>query len=467
MPSITMANTTDTIIKGASKFLIERAKQNNLYIFEKRIQNDNDFKTYFPRTYSYIADGDLKVLLTHKGIWEKAVKDDLRIFITRTFAKSVNRHINLNDEAKKSMDKYISIVKYLTIDINGQPYPLNSIPIDASQNIKDIINGFWKQPNSLKESLINLYNLLKGYKDVKNVKETSVNDLKKRAEELIKAFKNFENLGKHINLHKSQLRVNFDEVKKECSTNPKLFFCENIALPASEQLQLALKVNNMPIKSIIEQAENLDTFLHKLKNTNSNTEKVILSMQFLETINLEDLVNIYKLKKHALFFAQLSDVQDNDYDQVKAILTDYTMPAVSFFAKREKGVSHLMLTSYLGYAYSKTFDTPIDNNSNDHGIIAPIGLEISHGFKWADSLSLLLAPIDFGYPITLKINGIEESLSLSDIFAPGVYLAYGIRELPINFGISYQRGRRINGSSDVENRVLFFISYDMPLLSLY
>lgn len=467
IPNTTKANTTDTIIKGASEFLIERAKQNNLYIFEKRIQNNNDFKTYFPRTYSYIADGDLKVLLTQKGIWEKAVQDDLRIFITRTFAKSVNRHINLNNEAIKGMDNYISIVKYLTIDIDGQQYPLNSLPIGASQNIKDIINGFWDEPNSLQQSLIDLGNLLKGYEDVNNVKETSVDDLMKQAEELIKAFKNLENLAQHINAHKSQLRVNFDEVKKECSTNPTLFFCENIAAPASDQLQLALNVNNMPIKSIIEQAENLDNFLHKLPNTSSNTEKVILSVQFLKEINLEDLVNVDKLKKHALFFAQLSDVQDKDSDQVKAILTDYTMPAVSFFVKREKGVNHLMLTSYLGYAYGKTFDTPNDNNSNDHGIIAPIGIEISHGFKWGDSLSLLLAPIDLGYPITLKMNGIEESLSLSDIFAPGVYLAYGIRELPINFGISYQRGRRIAGSSDVENRALFFISYDMPLLSLY
>ena len=466
--STTKADTIDTIIKGASEFLVERAKQNNFYIFEKSIQNDCDFKTYFPITYSYIADGDLKVLLTQKSIWEKAVKKDLEIFITRTFAKSINRNIDLNNEAIKGVNNYVSIAKYLSIDIDGQLYPLNSLPINKSKNINDIINGFWNEPIALQESLRDLGNLLKSYEDVNNIiKDTPLDELKKQTEKLIDAFANLNKLTQHINAHKSQLRINLDEVKKECSTDPKLFFCKKINAPASDQLSLALNVNNIPVKSIIEKAKKLDNFLHKLSNNSSNTERVILAMQFLKEIDLEDLVNVDKLKKHVLFFAQLADVKDQDSNQVKSILTDYTMPAVSFFVKREKGINNLMLTSYFGYAYGKTFRTPDDNNSNKHGIIAPIGLEISHGFKWSDSISLLLAPVDLGYPITLKINGIEEKFSWNDIFAPGVYLAYGIRELPINFGIAYQRGRRIAGSNDVENRVLFFISYDMPLISFY
>jgi len=60
-----------SIIDGASQFLIERAQQNYLYIFEKQIKKDSLFTQYFPKTTKALSDLDLTMLLTIRNILKK------------------------------------------------------------------------------------------------------------------------------------------------------------------------------------------------------------------------------------------------------------------------------------------------------------------------------------------------------------------------------------------------------------
>lgn len=462
-PPVAMAN-TDAIIQGVTDFLIERAKQNHLYIFEKKLQANADFATYFPHTYSYVADGDLRILLTSKSIWQRAVQDDLDTLVTRTFAQSVNRQIDLVRAANVGMDRYIDLVRYLEIEADGQVLSLNQVPIDASEQIKKLINGFWTKPVALRDRLIELGRMLAAYSDVATVPKTTSAELLVKTKELLQAFKELDGLWQHIENNRDRLRVDAAALQQRCAVEPEFYFCRE-SEAAGVRLQALLGKTKDSLDDTIAKSGVLISYLQEIPRLETMTEKAIASMRLLKKLGLDKTIAIDKLKRHLLFFAQLSDA-DNKED-VKAILTEYTLPAVSFLLKREEGANRIMLSSYLGYAYGRSFDTRGDDNTNEQGIIAPIGLEFSHGLKNGSSLSLLLAPVDLGYPVTLKLNGIEDKLSFSDIFAPGAYLAYGVRDLPINLGVAYQRGRKIAASNAVENRVLLFISYDMPLFSLY
>lgn len=471
MPSIAIAN-TDKIINGVTEFLIERAKENNFYIFETKLAADNDLKTYFPHTYLYVSEGDLKVLLTSKEIWKKAVEDDLDTLITRSFAASINKEIDLANAATVGMDRYLDLFQYLSMDINGVEYPLNVVPIGATQDMRDTINGFWTEPVILRDELIVLGDSLKAYANVTNVTQANSSDLLQKAKALKKAFNDLDKFWRHIEAHKSQLRINTAAVKASCAIDLKPFFCQAMELSATEQLQQALGETKAPLANVLGKTSKLMAFLDEILKPSqaglpplSRTEKVIMSMRFLKDIGLGDSINIDRLKRHVLFFARLSEIQSKE--EVKEILVEYTLPAVSFNIKREKDTTHFLLTAYLGYAYGKTYSDDSDGKKNDHGIIAPIGLELSRGTDNFGSFSVMLAPVDLGYPVTLKLNGIEEKLAFSDIFAPGIYFAYGFRGFPANIGIAYQRGRRLPTSNDTEYRALAFISYDMPLLNLY
>ena len=459
-------DTVNTLIQGTTDFLIERAKDNHFYIFENKLKDNNDFKTYFPITYSYIADGDLKVLLTHKGIWEKAVKNDLGEIAKRAFAESVSTQIDLSKEAEEWMDNYIIFARCLTIDINGKSYRIYSIPLDERNNkiVVDTVNKFFEDPSTLRKELGNLGKYLKKYEKEKNTQGFNFDDLVKKAKKLNDAFKNIETLYKFIEKNKDRLTFNPEMLKTSCPEESELIICRYKTKKISKEKAFGLIINE-EVLSVIKKAQIFDNYMQVWQQDESNTEKVIKAMRFIEDIGLVDHINLDKLKRYALFFAQLSEVENKE--QVKAILTEYTLPAVSFFIKREKKTFHLLITSYFGYAYGKDFDTPDDSKDNNHGITAPIGLELSYGLCWGDSISLLLAPVDFGYPVTLRMNGIEEELSFDDIFSPGIFAAYGIRDMPLNFGIGYQRGRRIGDSDDVENRFLGFISYDMPLYTFH
>ncbi len=475
LPSVVKAS-TDTIIQGTTDFLLERAKENNFYIFEQRLKDNNEFKKFFPQTYSYIADGDLKVLLSSKNIWEKAVQNDLATFVTRTFAQSVTKQIDLAKLAGDGMEQYLKYAQILSVEINGSPQPINTMPINANQQTRDLINGFWDQPVAVRQELVALNDLLKKYSVIESVTPTSISDLKAQAQKSIDVFTHLDRLLRHYETNKGKLRINTDGFKAACTTDPALFFCKRADAPIIEHVELFQGEITALSATVLASSKKLAVFLDDRLREESDakadpkkkatiTENVIAAIRLLKEIGADKDINLDKLKHQILFFARLADATSSK--EVKAILSEYTLPAVSFSIKRQNRVAHVLLSSYLGFGYGTTFDTNNDGKKDRSGIIAPIGLEWSYGLPSGDSLGVMVSPIDLGYPVTLKINGIKEKLSFSDIFTPGAYLSYGVRKLPLAFGLAYQRGRQIEGSKDVENKVLFFISYDMPLFTLY
>ena len=77
----------------------------------------------------------------------------------------------------------------------------------------------------------------------------------------------------------------------------------------------------------------------------------------------------------------------------------------------------------------------------------------------------MLSPVDFAYPVSLKLNGVEEDVELDEIIAPSISLAYGIKDYPVNIGIAFQKGKRFSVQNQEEKRILLFVAFDMPLFS--
>ena len=189
-------------------------------------------------------------------------------------------------------------------------------------------------------------------------------------------------------------------------------------------------------------------------------------MEAFKVIKEEQLEANQKLKKvkhYAMFIAQLADA--DNADSVEDILKEYTLPVSSFLSKREAGKSSLMISSYFGYAGGRIENEDEVTSSNSSGFYVPVGFEYSYGLSGGSALSFMFSPFDFGYPISLKMNGEEADVKLDDIVAPSVSIAYGISDYPINIGIAYQKGKTTGANIKQEERTLFFIAFDMPLFS--
>jgi hypothetical protein len=67
----------DAVVNGASQFMMDRAHQNYLYIYEQRIVNNKLFNEYFPNTIDMIGGLRLQFLLNDKEQLKRCILKDL------------------------------------------------------------------------------------------------------------------------------------------------------------------------------------------------------------------------------------------------------------------------------------------------------------------------------------------------------------------------------------------------------
>jgi hypothetical protein len=166
---------------------------------------------------------------------------------------------------------------------------------------------------------------------------------------------------------------------------------------------------------------------------------------------------------YALFFAQMADATDGD--TVKALLKSVTVPPVSYGLKRERFRTGLLLSAYVGMGFVTAATDA--TTKREYIVSAPIGLEVSQALSGGDSISFLLSPVDFGYPISLKLSDVDKTVKTSDIIVPGAYLFYGVKRYPVALGLGYTRVRSIENPDRRAGRVLLVVAFDLPLFSLY
>ena len=203
----------------------------------------------------------------------------------------------------------------------------------------------------------------------------------------------------------------------------------------------------------------------KINKTSSRSERVAEVLQLLayEDDNGKPILDLDREKfgqfaKYVVFFAEMSDAQDPK--EVETLLTEVTLPPVSYGTKREDGGYELLVSAYLGVNAS-TPEGERDSKDTRGNLFAPLGAE---WVIWRDgkrSFSAMASVLDFAEPINIEIHESEESVSLEDITVPGLYLAYGWKDIPVVVGAGITEGS-VSEDED-EKRYLLFIAFDMPL----
>jgi len=201
---------------------------------------------------------------------------------------------------------------------------------------------------------------------------------------------------------------------------------------------------------------------------------------------LETFLN--KVTKYGLFMANMAIAKSSD--EVKAALQSATLPVGSSSIKKNTAFN-IAVQSYLG-AYSAI--GPYDKKNyawNDRfGVMAPIGLSISHGFGRAGSISLFPTLFDLGAVVDYRLSADsvstasgaktqevkkEYKIQLGQLVSPGCYLVYGLLgNFPLSLGIGGQYGPGLakieaGGKTNVVNpswRWNVFLSVDIPFFNL-
>jgi hypothetical protein len=451
-------------IKGVSDFLVDRAKQNYLYIFEQRLKDSEILKCYLPSIYSHVSEGDLRLLLLSRQQWSESIKKDMQALTARSLAKTINESIAFKALAMDTINTYLEITPYLTIEYQGNKYPLNVIPIQSTQELRDLINGFYTDLNELNGVFLKIDTLLNNPIKHCATPLVSLDDMITASQELQIAAKGLKKFRRHVKTHLNRLHLNKEMIEEQCKTTPNLRICSLKTKLKEEWLpSITEKLDNAAGKTIVAIAV-LKKLSNDLDKAETNTEKALIAIKYMRDAGMAE-ESIEKYKRHLLFFAELSEAQGSL--EVQEILTAYTLPPVNFGVKREPHEGHFLVNSYFGYSYGKVDDTNAFGDENKHGIYAPVGLEYSKGTKGGGSLNLMISPFDFGYPISLKLNGVEQDVALEDVVAPSLLLSYGLPNYPLAIGIAYQKGRTDEQLNQTEKRILFVIAFDMPLLTLY
>ena len=452
---------TSKRIDGVTEFLLDRAQDNYFFIFEKNIKDNRVFACYMPNTYTFVAAGDLKMLLTAgSDAWGQSVEEDIKGIVSLHLLQ-VMAKAGLKDFALSLTDGYIEFLQKVKMKIGDQTYSVTSIPVDASEEVKTNINKLYDKFNKPQASLIELYKELNQYENRCVSNDVSL-------EEVEKAFNELKTAANDFNAWWSELKGLIEDKKIEVDTDQFTIGGRKAEDVIKEFLKDLVNIEKTKKNLTNAQANNNQSALLKVIKTERVISDGVASNEVNPLNTSLDSREYQDFRRYALFFAQISEAESSS--QVKALLKEVTLPPVSFGLKRKPEEYHLMITAYLGYAAGYEA-TPSDYEGDDYkgysGVLAPVGFEYSYGRRHGDSFSVMLAPFDFGHPVNLKLEGKEESVDWSDIVNPGVYLAYGVKELPLTVGVGYSRGRAIRTESPSEDRAFLFFAFDMPLFNLY
>jgi hypothetical protein len=496
-------------IDALAEFLIDRAEANALYIFEARLKDDKNFQCYFPSTYKKLEVVTLEHLFYSKDIWRQTLEDDINNLAVRALATKIETSLKLSDASVTLASSLTPSLSYFQIEENGKPYPLGVNPLGIDPKLHKLINGF---SDPLGDIVVAM-NEFRQYNNFCAAPHTTKDQFLKNIEALLDADKKLKIWIDHVDKNKQALRLSAEGEKALCQkldlapvqcTEAKTDPANLLKRYVSKKLSVAsinsLKTSIENIKKRIEAfdtaynnvstitavpPETFKTITRKVNadgstetttsetvSTTSNNSEPKINSTAKATLALELIKETGSLKESAfdnlrtgiLFFAQVSDASDKK--EVVALLKSYTLPAVGFYEKR-KPRHHVLLTSYLGLAAADTNNKPSTDEATNGGLFAPVGLEYSYGTASGNSFSVMLSPIDMGYPINLKLQGIEKKIEFSELVAPSLSLSWGLPKYPLTLGVGYQKGRRYNGINKTEERVLAFIAFDMPLFRLY
>lgn len=456
----------ESLINGVSDFLIDRAEANLMHAFEHKIKDSEEFSCYFPNTSKRLQYGHLQEwMLFPKNIWEQTIVKDVDLFALRSVLVNVEKRLSVGDKAAELANLYLESTQELELLFDGKRYPLSVVNKGTPEF--EAVNGFSQHLGKIVSAL----NAFRPYTSVCDSPRQNLEEFKASISGLINITDNLKLFIDHVKKYGKDIRVSTNKLKEfckkhklggDCSTEEKVsqqfvkkvkgYLEENFSELKLVAFVAAAKIVEGKVKNVVKEAEAKDTY----------TGMVMVLLDELEKTKVIDGDDFQRLSRSIMFFANISDSPSPD--AVKAILTAYTLPPVSYYTKREHGY-HVNLTAYLGLAWgSNVGDVPEPDESTS--LFAPAGIELSKGLGNGTSLSIMISPFDFGYPVNQRLNGNDSDAKVEDILAPSITASYGFKGLPFTVGGGYQQGRYVPSLSESENRWLVFVAFDMPLFNL-
>jgi len=454
------ASKTSDRINGVAQFLIDRANDNYLYIFEKKIKESKSMACYFPETKNNLEFASLKHLLLSTDLWEISLEKDLETLLVRATVRSIENTLDVSKLSVTLWGEYIEALQQLRYQYKGKPVLLHALPINKDEELTKIVNSFFNDANIVNDA----FEFFKKYrnKPLCQTPNLSYKEFRSKVQALYE-------IDKRLKAIKENFKKHSDSIKYVGGSGPLKNKADiyNFLDKLTNKYKTA-RAKKIKQASTAENEKEITDSLNKLSEltaiyedkTTSGTVKAIRTLSEVKKRGgFSDIEDFNNLKKYILFFAQIGDA---DQAGVSAILKSYTLPSVSFYEKRNKKDVWL-IGAYLGVIGGSSEVPSGEDDGNNVGIFAPIGLEYANGNSDGSSWSIMLAPFDFGYPVSLKLNGIDKDVNLDEIVAPSIVFSYGVADWPLSIGVGYQRGRSFTATSDNEEKVFIHFSFDMPL----
>jgi hypothetical protein len=210
---------------------------------------------------------------------------------------------------------------------------------------------------------------------------------------------------------------------------------------------------------------------------------LVNAVSLLEAI-LPKAHTIREILKYGTFM--ISMVNARDADEMEKLIESVALPVKGYRIKRSSPFS-ISLNVYPGIFGGRETLTTKERIIGDKpewmvSFAAPIGLAFSWGRgnydKPGPSWSLFLSAVDIGAPVSWRLTGEDKGLpelTWENIFAPGVFIIYGIKNFPLSIGAGIQYGpqlREIKGPAEavIESGAFRFgllIAVDIPIFNLY
>ncbi len=494
---------TDARIKGFSKFILERANANYLYIFERNLASNKTLKRYFPHTHELASQGDLQILLSSAELWEETLNRDIDILISES-VETIK--VNILYRLAITENKYLEMLDQIMLRVDNQCHGLTQVEALAPETLSP-------SQRSLRASYVALKKEL-------NIVSTATENLRQATQ----TENHLQNLETALDAIKEKIRLKVasfsEELQKNAAQIKDCFLLKHVAMPdillenaekaANQRVQRLMDLlgafaahqnSSYPVfentYQLLEQYHNfverreewqqrLKIYADAVKKAKEGTPVSAKKPSYVSLIiQIESYLRVaiantetekgmqvegrdyQRFKRAILLFASVADAKSED--QVYTLLKQTAMPAVSFGVKRQAGENHGFLTAYFGGTIGREHRNHGEENRNYATFSVPVGLEFSRGIQGHGAINLMLAPFDLAYPISLQLyqKDEEEEVEVEDIFAPGIYLTYGRKDLPVVMGASYTVGRGIRTGNQENDHIGVFFGLELPLFSLF
>lgn len=453
-PLLLSADATSNRIDGVSQFLLERANDNYMYILQEQMRENDLFRCYLPQTYGFATSGGLQLLLqSGPEAWKANVEADLKNLGVQLLMAEIPP-ATLKEWADRLDAAYLNVLEQVRVRVDGQLYPVTSLPLNASPALRNAVNAFYDDYLDAREEIRGVI--------AKEAATQAVSDRCPAAGYGTVAIQ-LEKLGNALEKLKSQMDAfqGSDLVWNGAAEGGEYGAMFKEALMPLEMKSGKLAYYKGQIGQILKepslvlQMHRLDVLIRFSIDQGENP-----------LVNARNMEEYDRFVRYALSFAMLSEAES--VDQVKSVMSQLTLPPVSFAQKRKTGLRTFMITAYFGI-HGGVETLPGGEQNGFGGLTVPVGFEYNWGMK-SGVVSLMLAPLEFAHPVNRLLNSEEGEARLKDIVNPGVYLSYGLKKLPIVMGVNYSRGTSLTGGTDPEEnreRYGLFFAMDMPLFNLY